>query len=49
LEGTMDGYSTELERQMSRLYDSLGERDRQGDCATLGNLLILGNSRLDAR
>ncbi len=25
----MDGYSTELERQMSRLYDSLGERDRR--------------------
>ena len=25
----MDGYSTELERQMSRLYDSLSERDRR--------------------
>ena len=25
----MDGYSEELERQMSRLYDSLRERDRR--------------------
>ena len=25
----MDGYSEELERQMSRLYDSLNERDRR--------------------
>jgi len=25
----MDGYSAELERQISRLYDSLNERDRR--------------------
>ncbi len=25
----MDGYSEKLERQMSRLYDSLSERDRR--------------------
>ncbi len=25
----MDGYSEKLERQMSRLYDSLNERDRR--------------------
>lgn len=25
----MDGYSEEMERQMSRLYDSLNERDRR--------------------
>ncbi len=25
----MDGYSAELERQMSRLFDSLNERDRR--------------------